>query len=68
MSYAVVIKNAEGKYSAQVPDLPGCVATAASLQEVKQEIRAAIRQHLAKREWDGLPAPEATTVVELIDT
>ena len=68
MGYAVAIKNAQGKYSAQVPDLPGCVATAASLQEVKQEIRAAIRQHLAKLEWDGLPAPEATTVDELSDT
>ena len=68
MGYAVAIKNAQGKYSAQVPDLPGCVATAASLQEVKQEIRAAIRRHRAELEWDGLPAPEATTVVELIDT
>lgn len=68
MSYAVVIKNAEGKYSAQVPDLPGCVATAASLAEVKQEIQAAIRLHLAKLERDGLPAPAATTMVELIDT
>lgn len=28
MRYAIVIEKAEGNYSAYVPDLPGCVATA----------------------------------------
>ena len=31
MRYAVVIESADSNYSAYVPDLPGCVATGASL-------------------------------------
>ena len=67
MRYAIVIKKAEGKYSAHVPDLPGCVAMAASIAEAQKEIGAAVRLHLAKLERDGLPAPEPTTVVEYVD-
>ena len=67
MPYAVLIKTSDGKFSAEVPDLPGCTATAASLDAAKSEIQAAIRKHLAKLERDGLPAPEPTTVVELVD-
>ena len=39
MRYAIVIEKAESNYSAYVPDLPGCVATGATLQEVEAEIR-----------------------------
>ena len=39
MRYAVAIERAEGNYSAYVPDLPGCVATGATLEEVEREIR-----------------------------
>jgi predicted RNase H-like HicB family nuclease len=40
MRYAIVI--AENNYSAYVPDLPGCVATGATVEEDEAEIRAAI--------------------------
>src|SRR4051812_9697839 len=46
MRYAIVIEKAEGNYSAYVPDLPGCVATGATVQEVEQDMRAAIRFHV----------------------
>ena len=68
MRYAIVIKKAEGKYSAHVPDLPGCTAMATSLAEAQKEIRTVVRLHLARLERDGLPAPEPTTVVEYTDT
>jgi predicted RNase H-like HicB family nuclease len=67
MRYAIVIKKAEGKYSAHVPDLPGCTATATSLAEAQKEIRAVVRLHLAKLERDGLPAPEPATSVDYMD-
>ena len=47
MRYAIVIEKANGNYSAFVPDLPGCVATGDTVEEVEREIRAAIRLHLA---------------------
>ncbi|MEY4297723.1 MAG: hypothetical protein RLZZ423_902, partial [Cyanobacteriota bacterium] len=45
-SYAVVIEQAEGNFSAHVPDLPGCVATGETRDEVLKEIREAIAFHL----------------------
>jgi predicted RNase H-like HicB family nuclease len=35
MRYAIVIEKAESNYSAYVPDLPGCVATGASIKQVE---------------------------------
>ena len=43
MRYAVVIEKAIGNYSAYVPDLPGCIATGATIEAVENEIRDAIR-------------------------
>jgi predicted RNase H-like HicB family nuclease len=67
MRYAVVIERAEGNYSAYVPDLPGCVATGATLEEVEGEIREAIAFHLEGMRDDGLPIPEATSTVEYVE-
>lgn len=43
MRYAVMIEKAEDNFSAYVPDLPGCVATGATIPEVETNIREAIR-------------------------
>ncbi|MEM1365851.1 MAG: type II toxin-antitoxin system HicB family antitoxin [Pseudomonadota bacterium] len=64
MRYAVVIEKVENNYSAYVPDLPGCVATGASVEEAKREIGEAIRFHIEGLREDGLPVPEAASVVE----
>jgi predicted RNase H-like HicB family nuclease len=50
-----VIEKAAGNYSAYVPDLPGCVATAATVEAVEAEIRHAIRFHIDGLRDDGLP-------------
>jgi hypothetical protein len=47
MRYAVVIENAGSNFSAYVPDLPGCVATGATLAEV-----------WGRRMRDELPGPD----------
>ena len=61
MRYAVVIEKAKGNYSAYVPDLPGCVATGASVAEVEAEIRAAIRFHIVGLREDKLPVSVPTS-------
>jgi predicted RNase H-like HicB family nuclease len=45
-------------YSAWSPDLPGCVATSATVDEVEREMRAAIALHLEGLTADGEPIPE----------
>ncbi|MGK7931511.1 MAG: type II toxin-antitoxin system HicB family antitoxin, partial [Microcystaceae cyanobacterium] len=37
MRYAILIEKAENNYAAYVPDVPGCVATGSTLDEVKQQ-------------------------------
>jgi predicted RNase H-like HicB family nuclease len=67
MRYAVVIEKAEGNFSAYVPDLPGCVATAATLEEIESEIRDAIAFHLEGMREDGLPIPDPSCKVEYVE-
>ncbi len=67
MRYAVVIEKASGNYSAYVPDLPGCVATAATVSEVESEIREAIRFHIDGLKADGTVVPEPTSIAEYVE-
>ena len=67
MRYAIVIEKADSNYSAYVPDLPGCVATGATVAELEYEIREAIAFHLEGLRDDGLPVPAASSQVEYID-
>ncbi len=67
MRYAIVIEGETGNYSAYVPDLPGCVAAADTLEELVQDMQQAIQIHLDGLQEDGLPVPEPTTQVEYID-
>ncbi|HEY9634775.1 MAG TPA: type II toxin-antitoxin system HicB family antitoxin [Coleofasciculaceae cyanobacterium] len=67
MRYAIVIEKLESNYSAYVPDLPGCVATGASLEEMEQQIKEAIAFHLDGLRDEGLPIPEPTTLCEYVE-
>jgi predicted RNase H-like HicB family nuclease len=67
MRYAIVIEKAEGNYSAYVPDLPGCVATAPSVEAAEAEIREAIRFHIEGLKEDGLPVPKPTSIADYVE-
>jgi predicted RNase H-like HicB family nuclease len=60
MRYAVVIENAGTNFSAYVPDLPGCVATGATLVDAENAIGEAISFHLDGLREDGAPIPPAS--------
>ncbi|MBN1429713.1 MAG: type II toxin-antitoxin system HicB family antitoxin [Anaerolineae bacterium] len=67
MRYAMIIEKGERNYSAYLPDLPGCIATGKSLDEVKQRMGKAVELHLRGMREDGLPIPEPTSLVEYVD-
>ncbi len=67
MRYAIVIESAGSNYSAYVPDLPGCIATGSTRQEVESEIRSAIEFHIEGLREDGSPVPPATSRVEYVE-
>ena len=53
MKYAVVIEKGPTSYGAYVPDLPGCVAVAKTVGEVKKLIAEAIALHIEELRRDG---------------
>lgn len=63
MRYAIVIEDAGSNYSAYVPDLPGCVATGATIEDVEREIREAIEFHIEGMREDGSPIPPPSSSV-----
>ena len=63
--YLILIEGGPpSNYSAWSPDLPGCVATGASLEDVEREMRGAIALHLEGIVEDGgeIPAPSGPGV------
>jgi predicted RNase H-like HicB family nuclease len=67
MKYAVIIEAGEHNYSAYVPDLPGCIATGKTLEEVTRCMREAIAFHIEGLREEGLPIPPATSLCEYVE-
>jgi len=67
MRYAIVIEKAGNNYSAYVPDLPGCVATGATVDEAEAQIREAIEFHLDGMREDGIAIPQSVSRVDYVD-
>ena len=67
MRYAVVIEKSSTGFAAYVPDLPGCVATGATRDEVQANIRGAIEMHVEGLREDGEPVPSPTSTCEYVE-
>jgi predicted RNase H-like HicB family nuclease len=67
MRYAMIIETGEHNYSAYLPDLPGCVATGKTVEEVRQRMREAIEPHLEGMREDGLPIPQPTSLADYVE-
>ncbi len=65
--YAIVVEKAKSNYAAYVPDLPGCVATGATVEETERRVREAIKVHIEGLREDGLPVPEPSSVVDYVE-
>lgn len=64
--FLIVIEKAENNLSAYAPDLPGCVATGKTREEVEKNMHEAIEMHVAGLIEDNLPVPESTSFAEYI--
>jgi predicted RNase H-like HicB family nuclease len=68
MRYTVIIeKCGSGGYGAFVPDLPGCVATAATREEILRQIKEAIECHIEGLCQCGLPVPPPSCESEEVE-
>ena len=58
VEYAVVFERTPNNCGAYAPDLPGCIATAKSLKDIRATIRQAISLHIESLAEHGEPVPE----------
>lgn len=64
--FLIVIEKANGNYSGYSPDLPGCVATGRTREEVEKNMYDAIEMHVRGLVEDNLPVPKSRAFSEYI--
>ena len=64
--FLVVIEKANNNYSAYSPDLPGCVSTGATYEEVEKNMYEAIEMHIQGLLEDNLAIPKSKSFAEYI--
>jgi len=67
MQYLVIVEKSENGFGAYAPDLPGCIAAAASRGEVISLIREAIEIHIEGLRESGEPIPAPRSQSALVD-
>jgi predicted RNase H-like HicB family nuclease len=61
MKYLFVIERTATGYSAYSPDLPGCIATSSTRDEVEREMKGAIAFHLDGLKDEGMTIPQPSS-------
>ncbi len=64
--FLIVIEKANGNYSAYSPDLPGCVATGKTRDQVTRNMHEAIKLHVRGLREDKLPVPKSRSYAEYV--
>ena len=61
MKYLVVIEPTDTGFSSYSPDLPGCVSSGATREEVEHNMQEAIEFHIEGLREEGYSVPEPST-------
>ena len=61
MKYLIVIEQTTTGFSAYSPDVPGCIATGDTRDEVEREMTGAIAFHLDGLKAEGIPLPKPSS-------
>jgi len=59
--YLIVMERTGTGYAAYVPDLPGCITTGRTPEEVRTSVREAIELHVEGLREEGIPVPQPTS-------
>jgi len=59
--YLIIIEETDTGFSSYSPDLPGCVATGKTQEEIEHTMQEVIRFHLdgLKEDGESVPAPHS---------
>ena len=61
MKYVIVIEQTGTGHSAYAPDVPGCIATGSTREEVEREMKNAIAFHLDGLKAEGMAIPDPSS-------
>lgn len=64
--YLVVIEKADGNFGAYIPDLPGCVSTGDTVEEVRKLMQEAIHMHIESFREHREPVPPPSSSAEYL--
>ena len=67
MTHAVFFEKGPTSVGATVPDLPGCVAVAPTVEEVRALIAEAIEFHIEGMLLHGETIPEPSSITEMLE-
>ncbi len=67
MKYLIVIEKTETGYSAYSPDLPGCVSTGKTFEEVEHNMHESIDFHLDGMRIEGMPIPQPSSASAYVE-
>ena len=59
--YVVVYERTENNWAAYSPDVPGCMATGKTREEVERNFTDALAFHFEGLKAEGLPVPEPSS-------
>jgi predicted RNase H-like HicB family nuclease len=65
--YVIVIDDAGPNLSAYAPDVPGCVTTGHTVEEIVANMREALTFHFDGLRAEGLPVPTPSTRAAVVD-
>jgi len=64
--YVIIIEKAGDNYAAMVPDLPGCIGAADSIEELEELMREAVEFHIEGMRLHGEVVPPPSTCVSKV--
>jgi predicted RNase H-like HicB family nuclease len=64
--YTVIYERGPRNWSAYVPDLPGCIATAKTRKGIERQIREAIEFHIEGLRATGEEVPEPSIEADVV--
>ncbi len=67
MDYLIVLETTNTGFSANAPDLPGCIATGKTLDEVRARMREAVEFHIEGLRLEGFPVPSPRSKAVFFD-
>ncbi len=65
--YLVIIEESSTGFSAFLPDLPGCIATAATRDDVESRMKEGVEFHLEALRESGEPVPPPRSTATYVE-